>query len=1376
MPSAGDDNSNSGAKRAARLPPFLERPINDIHEHISTKVEAALGRAMPQLEIRCHQLSLSAELIVPAAVAAGNAASQYELPTLVNDVRQVGRSVFGKKNAVKKQILQNVSALFTPGSMTLVLGQPGSGKSAFMKTLSGRFPMGKNVRMEGDITFNGLDLDALGTRLPQFVAYVTQQDQHFPTLTVRETLEFAHVCSGESLPKQAEEQLRYGTHDENKLALDVSKSAFMHMVDLVLRQLGLTHCQDTVVGDAMLRGVSGGERKRVTTGEMEFGMKYATFMDEISTGLDSAATFDIVKSQRSLARQFGKTVVIALLQPAPEVFALFDNVILLNEGHVVYNGPCDRVVEYFSGLGIVCPPGRNVADFLLDVGTENQLKYETVGTTKPPRSADEYAHAFEQSELQMYLLDRLRAPQDPVLEQEIANFIDPTPEFSLPVGASTRLLMQRQWRIAMRNTPFLVGRALTTVLMGLFYGSVFYQFDSSNAQVVMGTIFTVVLFLALGQVAQLPTFIEARDVFYKQRRANFFRTASYVVSMSVSQVPLALAEAIVFGSITYWLCGFVSSASAFILFEVMLTLTSLAFAAWFFFLSCIAPNVHVAKPLGMVSILMFVLFAGFVLSKNQIPDYFVWIYWIDPIAWCIRALAVNQYRSDNFETCHAGNLNTCDTFGKTVGEYYLSLYDVPTDKQWVVYGLLYMALAYLVFMLICIYVLEYVRHEAPENVSPLTKKPEPWQQHVQSGTEPVDDYALLASPGPNVQIEIVHQRSRFASVKPIALAFKDLSYSVPAPGGAKGETIELLKGISGYALPGTMTALMGSSGAGKTTLMDVIAGRKTGQGQIGGQIFLNGHEATPLAIRRSTGYCEQMDVHSETATFREALTFSAFLRQSSDVSDAQKLDIVDECLELLDLTPIADKIIRGSSLEQFKRLTIGVELAAQPSVLFLDEPTSGLDARSAKLIMDGVRKVANTGRTVVCTIHQPSTDIFLLFDSLLLLRKGGQTVYFGQLGDQAQQLVQYLEAVPGVAPIELEHNPATWMLEAIGAGVRTNELAVDFADYFERSTLRTALTAALAQEGMTLPSPQGSPLTFSNKRAATAAVQTKLLFQRFFRMYWRMSSYNLTRIVISFVLGLLFGVVYVDSNYDTFQGINGGLGMIFLTTLFVGIVSFDSVVPIAYEERASFYRERACQTYNALWYFLAGTVVEIPYVFGSTFVFSCVFFPMVGFTGVSKFFAYWLTTAAHVLLQTYIGQFLAFASPSAEVASLFGVLFNSVCFTLMGFNPPTSAIPSGYKWLHHLVPHKYAFATLVAIVFGDNDCTPTSDNMACRLLHNVPASTGAPPTITISAYIDHTFSINKDDVWTNTIVILLAIVLFRVLGLVSLRYINHQKR
>ncbi|KAF1793108.1 P-loop containing nucleoside triphosphate hydrolase [Phytophthora cactorum] len=151
---------------------------------------------------------------------------------------------------------------------------------------------------------------------------------------------FAYECSGGEPSKQ----------DEVYCTLDTPQA---------IRQLGLENCQNTVLGDAMLRGVSGGERKRVTTGEMAFGNQPVLMMDEISTGLDSAATFDIVSTQYNLAKSLGKTVVISLLQPSPEVFELFDDVLLLNDGYVLYHGPRSEVLSYFEDLGFKCPPSRD---------------------------------------------------------------------------------------------------------------------------------------------------------------------------------------------------------------------------------------------------------------------------------------------------------------------------------------------------------------------------------------------------------------------------------------------------------------------------------------------------------------------------------------------------------------------------------------------------------------------------------------------------------------------------------------------------------------------------------------------------------------------------------------------------------------------------------------------------------------------------------------------------------------------------------------------------------------------------------------------------------------------------------------------------------
>ena len=1361
IPDASDASRRTAIKYDDGKTLLAEGP-QALHDHVASRMEKALGKALPQMEVRFKDVSITADIMVKDETNI-----TVELPTLINVIKTGVRELRSSKHVVKKEILKNISGVFKPGTITLVLGQPGSGKSSLMKLISGRFPDGKNITMEGGVTYNGTPANELLRRLPQFVSYVTQRDKHYPLLTVKETLEFAHACCGGGLSKRDEDHLINGSPEENKAALEAARAMYKHYPDIVIQQLGLDNCQNTIVGDAMIRGVSGGERKRVTTGEMEFGNKYVMMMDEISTGLDSAATFDIITTQRSIAKKFRKTIVISLLQPSPEVFQLFDDVVILNEGYEMYHGPRAEALSYFEGLGFKCPPRRDVADFLLDLGTDMQAQYEVESArgSLVPRSASDFATAFERSSIYDRMRASLEDPVHPALVQDKKVHMDILPEFHQNFWDSTCLLMTRQVKVTLRDSAALCGRLFMNTIMGLLYASVFYQFDPTNAQLVMGVIFASVLCLSLGQSAQIPTVMAAREVFYKQRGANFFRTASYVLSSSASQLLPIILESVVFGCIVYWMCGFVDTIGVFFLFLLMLIITNLAFTAFFFFLASASPNFSIANPISSVSILFFILFGGFVITKEQIPDYLIWIYWINPIAWCVRALAVNQYRDDTFDTCVYGDINFCESFNQTVGIYSLGTFEVPSEKYWLWYGIVFIGGAYVFFMCLSFIALEYNRYESPENVT-LTSEDK---------GDTKGAYGLLQTPrgstnGGDAAVSVAPASEKL--FVPVTIAFKDLWYSVPDPTNPKG-TIDLLKGISGYALPGTITALMGSSGAGKTTLMDVIAGRKTG-GTIGGHILLNGVPATDLAIRRSTGYCEQMDIHCDSTTFREALTFSAFLRQGADVPDSQKYDSVNECLELLDLHPIADQIVRGSSVEQMKRLTIGVELAAQPSVLFLDEPTSGLDARSAKLIMDGVRKVASTGRTIVCTIHQPSTEVFSVFDSLLLLRRGGETVFAGELGENACEMIAYFESIDGVEKLPSNYNAATWMLEVIGAGVGNSNGAKDFVKVFQESRQFEILQTNLDRDGVTRPSADLPELIFTDKRAATEMVQMKMVMQRFFRMYWRTASFNLTRFFVSLVLGLVFGITYIDSEYTSFTGINSGMGMLYLTVAFLGISSFNSSLPIASQERGVFYRERAAQTYNAVWYFFASSVVEIPNTFLAVMLFMIPFYPMVGFTGASAFFTFWLAMSMHVLLQAYIGEFLVFLLPNVEVAQILGFLLALIFLLFMGFTPPAGDLPTGYKWLYHITPQKYTFAVLASLVFGDCPDSGVGDDIGCELMTNVPPT--LPSGLTVKSYLDSVFLVDHSEIWRNNGIVLAFLVFFRVLTLVAMRFVNHQKR
>ncbi|GAB9476886.1 Atp-binding protein, partial [Globisporangium polare] len=394
-------------------------------------------------------------------------------------------------------------------------------------------------------------------------------------------------------------------------------------------------------------------------------------------------------------------------------------------------------------------------------------------------------------------------------------------------------------------------------------------------------------------------------------------------------------------------------------------------------------------------------------------------------------------------------------------------------------------------------------------------------------------------------------------------------------------------------------------------------------------------------------------------------------------------------------------------------------------------------------------------------------------------------VFFGDLGKGCRNLINYFEAVPGAAPLPADYNPATWMLECIGAGVsNTSANGMDFVKYFNESDQTRVLNAEIAKPGVGTTSPDYPEMIFSRKRAANSSTQMVFVVKRFMDMYWRTPTYNLTRFFIALVLSLLFGLVFTGAEYASYQGINSGVGMLFVGTLFNGMTSFSSVLPIAAHDRSAFYRERASQTYNAFWYFFGSTVAEIPYVFGSCLLYTVIFFPMVGFTGFLTGFLFWINLALLGLMLTYMGQMFAYAMPSEEVANIIGILIISIFITFMGFSPPAEAIPTAYQWLYKITPLRFSLSILAALVFADCSKDPHWDDvvgafvdggseLGCQELKNAPVEYGH---ITVKQFTEEVFGMIHADIWSNFFIVLGYIVVFRVLALLALRYINHQKK
>ncbi|KAG4931223.1 hypothetical protein JHK86_048184 [Glycine max] len=423
-------------------------------------------------------------------------------------------------------------------------------------------------------------------------------------------------------------------------------------------------------------------------------------------------------------------------------------------------------------------------------------------------------------------------------------------------------------------------------------------------------------------------------------------------------------------------------------------------------MAALGRNIVVANTAGTFALLAVTAFGGFVISRKDVHKWLLWGYFSSPLMYGQAAIAVNEFLGHSWRK-HSEIINQ-----------------------------------------------GYPKRSCSREML----------QQLKSSISYKQERALLMEEvGENNKATDRGKRGMVLPFQPLSLTFDEIRYSVDMPQEMKSEGIsedrlELLKGISGAFRPGVLTALMGISGAGKTTLLDVLAGRKT-SGYIEGSITISGYPKNQETFARIAGYCEQFDIHSPNVTVYESLLYSAWLRLSPKVDKATRKMFIEEVMELVELNSLREALVglpgeTGLSTEQRKRLTIAVELVANPSIIFMDEPTSGLDARAAAIVMRTVRNTVDTGRTVVCTIHQPSIDIFDAFDELLLLKLGGEQIYDGPIGNNSSNLIQYFEAIQGIPQIKDGYNPATWMLEVTSAAKEAN-LKVDLTEVYKNSELHS---------------------------------------------------------------------------------------------------------------------------------------------------------------------------------------------------------------------------------------------------------------------------------------------------------------------------------
>ncbi|XP_061343431.1 pleiotropic drug resistance protein 1-like isoform X2 [Gastrolobium bilobum] len=1368
----------------------LVRIAQEDNERFLLKLKDRIDRVgidLPTIEVRFEHLKIEAEAQVGSRA----------LPTFANFMVNIVDGLLHSLHILPSRrqhmnILQDVSGIIKPARMTLLLGPPSSGKTTLLLALAGK--LDPKLKFSGKVTYNGHGMNEF---VPQrTAAYINQNDFHVGEMTVRETLAFSARVQGVGDRYDLVEELSRREKEAN-IKPDSDIDVYMKAIategqkaniitDYALRILGLEVCADTIVGNAMLRGISGGQKKRVTTGEMLVGPAKVFFMDEISTGLDSSTTFQIVNSLKQYVHILKGTTVISLLQPAPETYNLFDDIVLLSDGHIVYQGPREDVLDFFESMGFRCPERKGVADFLQEVTSRKDQEQYWVHRDEPYRfvTAKEFSEALQTFHVGRNLEEELATEFDKSMSHPAALT---TQKYGLGKWELFKACLSREYLLVKRNSFVYIFKicqlaVMAIIAMTIFVGTQKHRDSVTHGEIYAGALFYGILVIMFNGLAEISMVVSRLPVFYKQRENLFFPPWAYALPAWIVKIPIAFVEVGVWVLLTYYFIGFDPDVGRFFRQFLLLLLVNQMSFSLFRLTAAVGRELRIALTLGAFVLAILFAMSGYVLSKDNINKLWLWGYWLSPMMHGENAIVNNEFLGKSWR--HVLSNST-----EPLGVEILKSRGFSTQSYWywIGVGVLigYTLLFNFGFVLALTYLNPIVKHRAVLSKEPQsneqngsTKQGASELEHViydsnreingESGsTTPL--YFPTLKEALAAETKYLKKRGMVLPFEPHSITFDEVTYSVQMPQQMKdrsvlGDKLVLLKGVSGAFRPGVLTALMGVTGAGKTTLMDVLAGRKTG-GYIGGNITISGYPKKQETFARICGYCEQNDIHSPNVTVYESLLYSAWLRLSPDINAETRKMFIEEVMELVELNPVRHALVglpgvNGLSTEQCKRLTIAIELVANPSIIFMDEPTSGLDARAAAIVMRTVRNTVDTGRTVVCTIHQPSIDIFESFDELLLLKQGGEEIYVGPLGHHSSDLISYFEGIEGVSKMKDGYNPATWMLEVTNSA-KEMEMGIDFAEVYKNSKLYRR-NKTLIKEAST-PAPGSKELYFPSQYSRSFLTQCMVCLWKQHWSYWRNPLYTAVRFIYSTTVAFMLGSMFwnLGSKIEKQQDLFNAMGSMYAAVFVIGMKNAISVQPVVAVERTVYYRERAAGMYSALPYAFAQVLIELPYALVQTVVYGIIIYGMIGFEWtVAKFFWYIFFVYFTFLYFTLYGMMSVALTPNQHISFVISSAFYSVWNLFSGFVVPRPRIPIWWRWYSWANPVAWSLYGLVASQYGD-------------IKHSIETTDGSA---TVQDFVRIYFGFKHDFLGVVAVGIVAFSVVFALVFAISVKKLNFQKR
>nr|POF17883.1 brefeldin a resistance protein [Quercus suber] len=1172
-----------------------------------------------------------------------------------------------RKAAVKppiKTILDDFSGVIRPGEMCLVLGRPGSGCSTFLKVLGNqRFGY---ESIDGEVTYGGTDSKTMLKKYRGEVVYNPEDDLHYATLSVKATLKFALQC------KTPGKESR----NENETATEYVANFLKSVVKL----FWIEHTLDTKVGDEHVRGVSGGEKKRVSIAEALITKASTQAWDNSTRGLDASTALEYVESLRSLTNMAHISTAVALYQAGERLYSCFDK-----NGHCAYFGHADDAVKYFEDLGFVRPSRWTSADFLTSVTDRHERHVKDGWEDRIPRSGSEFGSIFKKSEQHQRNLAEIED-----FEQETATQAETRKEsqskatknknYTIPFHRQVWHCTHRQFLVMFGDKQSLGGKWGGILFQALIVGSLFYNLPDTAAGVFPrgGVLFFMLLFNALLALAELTVFIFDVVVYFM---AHLSRTASQF---------------------------FIS-----LLFLFILTMTMYAF---FRAIGALVGSLDIATRVTGVAIQALIVYTGYLIPPGKMHPWFKWIKYINPVQYGFEGLMSNEFYNLEIQCISpflvpqgpnaSSQYQSCTIQGSTPGstvvqgsDYIEVAYQYSRSHLWRNFGIICGFFIFFVFLTAVGMEIQkpnkgggavtiYKRGEVPKDVATAMEHSGEVDDE-EKGNSHADSAVATGSSDEKLSGSDSDEPVKGVARNDTIFTWQNVNYTIPVKGGER----KLLQNVEGFVRPGRLTALMGASGAGKTTLLNTLA-QRINFGTITGDFLVDG-KPLPKSFQRSSGFAEQMDVHLPTATVREALRFSAKLRQPREVPLSEKYEYVETIIKLLEMENIAGATIgnigSGLNQEQRKRLTIGVELASKPELLlFLDEPTSGLDSGAAFNIVRFLRKLVDAGQAVLCTIHQPSAVLFEEFDDLVLLKSGGRLVYHGDLGKDSRQLIDYFEH-NGSRKIKKNENPAEAMLEIIGAG-NPDYSGPDWGDTWQNSEEKRARSQeieSMIEERRNATS--GGETSDEREYAMPLGTQVFTVVHRNFVDYWRSQDYLVGKFMLHIFTGLFNAFTFWNIGHSQID-MQSRLFSIFLT-LTICPPLIQQLQPKFLQLRNVYAsRERNSKIYGWFPFTCAAILPELPFSFIAGTLYWAAWYWPPNFPRDSY-------TSASVWLFVMLFEAIAAFSPNELLASLFVPIFFLFVVSFCGVVVPYAALPYFWRsWMYWLSPFKYLLEGMLGLV------------------------------------------------------------------------------